>query len=123
MSSATLATLALFSGPIAAIFGSILTVRVMRKGNSQMTAVSNREASTNEFSALTEGFTESFRQMKLQMQELQQRVTDLEKDKEKLMAVAAKDLKEKAQILEHLIEVEKLVPNPPGPPPRPWKTF
>ena len=119
MSSEMLALLALFLGPLVAIVSSLIAARVTRRNSVEGANISRRQADTNEFSAMTEGFTESFRQMHLQIQELKGRVDALEIEKDALAAKLHESTIERAELLEHLRAVESLVPNPPGPPERP----
>ena len=121
MSSEILALAALFLGPLVAIISSIMVSRVSRKNSTEGATISRREADTNEFSAMTDGFTESFRQMHLQIQELRMRVDDLEKEKNILAAKLHESTIERAELLNHLRAVEALVPDPPGVPVRPAK--
>ena len=119
MSSETLALLALFLGPLVAVFSSLIAAKVSRKNAVEGVQLTRRQADTNEFSAMTEGFTESFRQMHLQIQELKNRLDTLEKEKDELVAKLHESTIERSELLEHLRAVEALVPNPPGPPMRP----
>ena len=119
MSSEMIAIFALFFGPLVAIISSIIAAKVARKNSVEGSNISRRQADTNEFSAMTEGFTESFRQMHLQIQELKGRVDLLEREKDELAAKLHDSTIERSELLEHLRAVEALVPNPPGPPMRP----
>ena len=119
MSNETLALLALFLGPLVAVFSSLIAAKVSRKNAVEGVHLTRRQADTNEFSAMTEGFTESFRQMHLQIQELKNRLDALEKEKDELVAKLHESTIERSELLEHLRAVEALVPNPPGPPMRP----
>lgn len=119
MSNETLALLALFLGPLVAVFSSLIAAKVSRKNAVEGVQLTRRQADTNEFSAMTEGFTESFRQMHLQIQELKNRLDTLEKEKDELVAKLHESTIERSELLEHLRAVEALVPNPPGPPTRP----
>ena len=121
MSSEMLAILALFLGPTVAIVSSLIAAKVSRKNGVEGVKLSRREADTNEFSAMTDGFTESFRQMHLQIQELKGRVDALEREKDALAAKLHESTIERAELLQHLLAVEALVPDPPGAPARPVK--
>ena len=121
MSSEMIAIVALFFGPIVAIVTSIIAAKVARKNGVEGTNISRRQADTNEFSAMTEGFTESFRQMHLQIQELKGRVGALELEKDSLAEKLHDSTIERAELLAHLLAVEALVPTPPGPPTRPTR--
>lgn len=114
-----LALIALFLGPLVAVVSSLIAANVAKKNGTEGARISRRQADTNEFSAMTEGFTESFRQMHLQIQELKGRVDALEIEKDELAAKLHESTIERAELLEHLRAVEALVPNPPGPPERP----
>ena len=121
MSSEMLALIALFLGPTVAIASSLIAAKVAKRNSVEGANLGRREADTNEFSAMTEGFTESFRQMHLQIQELRGRVDTLEVEKDALAARLHESTIERAELLEHLRAVEALVPNPPGAPERPAK--
>lgn len=121
MSNEALALIALFLGPTVAIVSSLIAARVSKKNGVEGANLGKREAQTHEFSALTEGFTESFRQMHLQIEELRGRIDTLEHEKDKLAAELHESTLERAELLQHLLAVEALVPNPPGPPTRPVK--
>ena len=114
-----LALAALFLGPLVAIVSSIIAAKVSRKNGVEGANLGRREADTNEFSAMTEGFTESFRQMHLQIQDLKGRVGNLEVEKAAMAEKLHESTIERSELLEHLRAVEALVPNPPGPPERP----
>ena len=119
MSSEMLALIALFLGPTVAIASSLIAAKVAKRNSVEGANLGRREADTNEFSAMTEGFTESFRQMHLQIQELRGRVDTLEVEKDALAARLHESTIERAELLELLRAVEALVPNPPGAPERP----
>lgn len=114
-----LALIALFLGPTVAIASSLIAARVSKRNTVEGTNLGKREAQTHEFSALTEGFTESFRQMQLQIQELRGRVDTIEEERDTLAEKLHESTLERAELLQHLLAVEALVPDPPGAPVRP----
>lgn len=117
MSDQSLAIVSLTLGPIVALVAAIITARVMRRNNKDELHINTKDAETNQFTALTEGYTETFRQLRLDMQDMQKRVIALEAEKKVL---AIENSSDRALFLAHLTEVEKLVPVPPGPPARPF---
>ena len=119
MSNEMLALIALFLGPTVAIASSLIAARVSKRNTVEGTNLGKREAQTHEFSALTEGFTESFRQMQLQIQELRGRVDTIEEERDTLAEKLHESTLERAELLQHLLAVEALVPDPPGAPVRP----
>lgn len=133
----TIAIAAVFVGPILSVLGVLLTVRFTRKSDKEEIKVSEKDSTTAQFVALTEGYQATFEQLKediaeakaeaaLNKQEtarLTIRVNDLEKINAEQKTTIDENTKERDEILKYLEEVVSLVPVPPGPPPRPsrWR--
>lgn len=121
----------LILGPVLGVVAAIIASRATKKASNDEVAVSSTEAATNQFRALTEGYTETFRQMKLQIQDMdhrmgeqEARITELEKANSDLVEKDTFNTQERKELLAYLESIKKLVPDPPGIPipPRLWTT-
>lgn len=133
----TIAILAIIVGPILSVVGVLLTVRFTRKSDKEEIKVSEKDSTTAQFVALTEGYQATFEQLKEDIAEakaeaasnkqetarLTIRVNDLEKINAEQKTTIDENTKERDEILKYLEEVVNMVPVPPGPPPRPsrWR--
>lgn len=108
--------------PALGVLGVYVASRFTSKNSTRATKVSETEAETNQFSALTEGFVEQLRALREDLKEQRElRDTDRLEISKLTDRVQANEEREQ-RYLEHILLLEGLVPNPPGPPVRPWLT-
>jgi hypothetical protein len=98
--------------------------------------VDEKEAHNHEVAIIIEGFTSSLQNLRaeisdtrlqlaeareMQRQDREARIK-LENEVYELKAHQRQDLRDKAEMMRHILDLEKLVPTPPGPPTRPqWR--
>jgi len=99
--------------PLTGVVVAIIADRRSKNTTTQTVAVSEQEADTHQFAALTEGFVEQLRILKEDVAEQRGLVKSLTERVETLES-------QKLEMLAHILALEVLVPNPPGPPKRPW---
>lgn len=123
------AWIALLLAPVGVWLGIVMT----RKTGKETVNVSEKDADTravaNVIDALTVGLAELRTEIKDQKEksaedkaEADERIRCLEEEVDILRAGREQLLTRLGELVGHLAQVEKLVPNPPGAPPRPpWK--
>src|SRR5437868_3290458 len=92
------------AAPFLVFFGGIVQAFIARKGPISK-KVGEKEAKTHEFSAIVTGFEVLLSQQKFELEELRSRVARLEGHQDRL--------------IQHIGVLERMIPIPPGPPPRP----
>ncbi len=133
--------------PLAVVVALYVNDRRAKKSSEQSATVAGKtleisedEMETTRFQALTEGFNLSFNQLRTDLSRqtektdeavhelgrqktLTQAVTDelvLQKAETRRIADTVSGLiEDRGRLIEHLNAVERLIPDPPGPPPRP----
>lgn len=125
--------LSLLAGPITALIALYFNDRRSKRNIDQTVTISKQEAETNEFSVLTAGYTASFERLTKEVGAERERGDKMEADVARqktlnnaitdelaIVKAANRRLADRVDIiLDHLGRVEQMVPNPPGPPPRP----
>lgn len=116
-------------GPLIGLFGAaatIISIVYARRNSKDNINVSKQEANTHEFEALTRGYADALAEVRRAREEdkaeFQDQINGLQRQitSQGDQITLLKD--ERAEILDHLNSVEKLIPVPPGPPLRPkWK--
>ena len=106
----TLAIAALFLGPFSAIVVAAVTAFVSRKNGKGTTTVAHKEASTHEFSALTEGFVHQLTFFQQELDTTRARVNALS---DRVTTLEA----EKSLLIEHIRDLEDMVLHLPDHPP------
>lgn len=108
------------ASPGLGFLGVYVTSKRTSKDSAEATNVSETEAETNQFSALTEGFVEQLRILKEDLNEQRElRKSDRTEINNLTARVEANERREQ-EYLNHIGHLESLIPNPPGPPVRPW---
>lgn len=108
-------------GVIAKIIWDAVRDRNVHKVALSQVNVSEKDANTRQFEAIVEGFTQSLTAARTEAERANTRAGALETRLDNLERERAV---EHIQIVEHLTKLEMLVPNPPGPPPRPtWLVY
>jgi outer membrane murein-binding lipoprotein Lpp len=90
-----------------------ISARLNSKTGEHAVRVSEREAQTHEFEAIVEGFVASLNVTREQAARAEDRVMRLESR----VTVLEGD---KSAMLDHISLLESMIPNPPGPPKRPY---
>lgn len=129
--------LAAILAPIGAIVGSILTYRTMRKRDDaaagtadRQVDVSEKDAHTRELEMLFSAFGASQKSLSdelarvVENQKVQNaKHTELDRKHETLKKeyeeFREQHYREREEMIDHIVDLERLVPNPPGPPTRP----
>lgn len=107
-----------------------LTARMTNRVSTKQVQISETEANTRQFQAIVEGFTQSLAAVSARAQSAEERAgkaeasSKLANDRAETLEGRLDDVErerehERAELINHLNKVELLVPNPPGPPPRP----
>jgi predicted nucleic acid-binding Zn-ribbon protein len=103
------------------------------KVSEKQVTVSEKQAHTAEIAMIIDGFTESLAAVQSQLdraekayltldakhEELKQKHEGLVKDHETLASRIDLSERDRAQMIAHIVALEALIPNPPGPPERP----
>lgn len=92
------------AAPFLVFLGGIVQAFIVRRGPVS-TKVGEREAKTHEFSAIVTGFEALLTKQKIELDQLGSRVARLEGHQDRL--------------IQHIGILERMIPIPPGPPPRP----
>lgn len=123
--------------PLGSILASILTVRAMRKRDDaaagtadRQVDVSEKDAHTKElemlfsaFGASQESLSNELARVVKTQEALNEKHAALEKKHEALKEeheqFREQHYREREEMIDHIVDLERLVPNPPGPPSRP----
>lgn len=118
--SEILAVLALIAVPLSGVLGAWLTGRASRKNTSATVHVSQQEADTHEFTELTNAYDRLLNRSEVQYKSLDSQYQALRESHASLVedVKGLRSLYDK--VISHVIVLESLVPNPPGPPARPF---
>lgn len=104
---------ALVIGPLSGVGVAMVGARASRKNTSETVAPAEHDANTREFTELRAAYAEALRQSNEQYDRLESRFNDLE-----TKFAAQRSTQE--QMVQHIVALERLIPNPPGPPARPY---
>ena len=110
--SLILSVAALIVGPLSGVVVAALGARASRGNTAETVAPAEHDATTREFTELRASYAEALRQSN----ELYDR---LEKRFEVLDEKFNKQAEKQERMVQHIVALERLVPNPPGPPARP----
>lgn len=111
-----LAPLLIFAGVVVKGLWDFFAAKLQSRVGTKQVAVSEKEANTHQFQAIVEGFTHSLAAVREEAERANSRADTLEG---RLDTVERERAQEHNEIIQHLSQIEALVPNPPGPPPRP----
>lgn len=126
-------TIAAFLTPVLAFVSGILAVLVMRNRDKRAAGtadrqveVSEKDSHTKEVEMIFSGFTstlksqgEQLARLTQEQKESSQKYDDLYEKYETLCEENREFRTQRDEMIEHIIDLERLVPNPPGPPLRP----
>jgi hypothetical protein len=102
-----------------ALTGVLVTAFKGRKTGKETNEISEKDANTRATEQLTEMFTAGLAEIRLELEESKKSASKLKvqvEDQQKQIIVASQQQQE---LIKHILELERLVPTPPGAPPRP----
>lgn len=116
----------LLSAPLFVLLGTIIKIIYDRFKDKRHEGVQTKQVQVSETEAETHAFQAIIEAMQINMNALTARTSNAERRADAIESKADAALKrvgmlenEKHEMVEHIVALEHLVPNPPGPPKRP----
>lgn len=118
--SLVLAVIALIATPLSGVLVGLISSRASRKNTTTTAAVSQQEADTHEFAELTNAYDKLLARSEAQYARLDLQYQELAGQHISVMEELRLLKDQYGAVIRHVIALEALIPNPPGPPARPF---